>query len=193
MADGGLVEVADASARFVAEAARAPGSVVAVAMEGSRPLLVEVQALVSPSELVPPRRVSTGVDRNRLALVLAVLSRHGGISLGAADVFVNVVGGLRLEEPGADLPIALAVASAAQGVPVGQPGGTPAACFGELGLTGELRQVPHPDRRVQEALRFGLSPVLAPAPTTRAEGIAAVDSLRVALAGALSGPRRAAA
>ena len=116
MRDHGLVEVVDASARFVAEATRAPGSVVLCAMEGSRPLLVEVQALVSPSELEPPRRVVTGLDRNRLALVLAVLGRHAGIGLGSADVFVNVVGGVRIDEPGADLAVALAVASAARGV-----------------------------------------------------------------------------
>ena len=114
MRDDGLVEVLDASARFVAEATRAPGSVVLCAMEGSRPLLVEVQALVSSSELVPPRRVVSGLDRNRVALVLAVLGRHGGIGLGAADVFVNVVGGVRVDEPGADLAVALAVASAAK-------------------------------------------------------------------------------
>ena len=115
MRQGGLVEVADASARFVGEATRAPGSVVLAAMEGSRPLLVEVQALVSPSELVPPRRVVNGIDRNRLALVLAVLGRHAGIGVGSADVFVNVAGGVRVDEPGADLAVALAVASAAAG------------------------------------------------------------------------------
>ena len=81
-------------------------------MEGSRPLLVEVQALVAPSELVPPRRVANGVDRNRLALVLAVLARHGGVALGSSDVFVSVAGGVRVDEPGADLAIALALASA---------------------------------------------------------------------------------
>ena len=109
MAEGGLVEVLDASARFVGQATRAPGSVVLASMEGSRPLLVEVQALVSPSELVPPRRVCNGIDRNRLALVLAVLGRHAGVSVGTADVFVNVVGGVRVDEPGADLAIAVAV------------------------------------------------------------------------------------
>ena len=93
MRQGGLVEVLDASARFVAEATRAPGSVVLAAMEGSRPLLVEVQALVAPSELEQPRRVVSGLDRNRLALVLAILHRHGGVRTGGADVFVNVVGG----------------------------------------------------------------------------------------------------
>jgi DNA repair protein RadA/Sms len=119
MRAGGLVEVLDASARFVDEATRAPGSVVLAAMEGTRPLLVEVQALVSPSELVPPRRVVNGIDRNRLALVLAVLARHAGVGTGTADVFVNVVGGVRVDEPGADLAVALAVASAARGVAVG--------------------------------------------------------------------------
>src|SRR4051794_2971027 len=119
MRSGGLVEVQDASARFVGEATRAPGSVVLAAMEGSRPLLVEVQALVSPSELVPPRRVVNGIDRNRLALVLAVLGRHAGIGAGTADVFVNVAGGVRVEEPGADLAVALAVAGAVRGVTLG--------------------------------------------------------------------------
>ncbi len=116
MRQGGLVEVLDASARFVAEATRAPGSVVLAAMEGSRPLLVEVQALVAPSELEQPRRVVSGLDRNRLALVLAILGRHGGIGTGGADVFVNVVGGVRVDEPGCDLAVALAVASASRGV-----------------------------------------------------------------------------
>ena len=151
MRQGGLVEVADASARFVGEATRAPGSVVLAAMEGSRPLLVEVQALVSPSELVPPRRVANGIDRNRLALVLAVLGRHAGVGVGTADVFVNVAGGVRVDEPGADLAVALAVASAARGVALGGGRARPLACFGEVGLTGELRSVAHPDRRLAEA------------------------------------------
>ena len=161
MRDDGLVEVLDASARFVAEATRAPGSVVLCAMEGSRPLLVEVQALVSSSELVPPRRVVAGLDRNRLALVLAVLGRHAGIGLGAADVFVNVVGGVRVDEPGADLAVALAVASAAKNVALAG-GDAPLACFGELGLTGELRTVAHTERRVAEAGKFGLTSVVEP-------------------------------
>ncbi len=152
MRQGGLVEVLDASARFVAEATRAPGSVVLAAMEGSRPLLVEVQALVTPSELEPPRRVVKGLDRNRLALVLAVLGRHGRVGTGGSDVFVNVVGGVRVDEPGGDLAVALAVASASRGVTLA---GTPRACFGELGLTGELRWVGHPERRIAEAAKYG--------------------------------------
>src|SRR5213592_63116 len=161
MRSGGLVEVADASARFVGEATRAPGSVVLAAMEGSRPLLVEVQALVSPSEIVPPRRVANGIDRNRLALVLAVLGRHAGIGVGSADVFVNVAGGVRVDEPGADLAVALAVASAAKGVALGD-GAKPLAAFGEIGLTGEIRHVAHPDRRLAEARKFGLTEVFHP-------------------------------
>src|SRR5437588_5704182 len=161
MREDGLIEVPDASARFVGEATRAPGSVVLCSMEGSRPLLVEVQALVAPSEIVPPRRVANGVDRNRLSLVLAVLARHGGPSLGSADVFVSVVGGVRIEEPGADLAIALAIASAATGRPLSSAR-VPSGCFGEIGLTGELRYVAHAERRLEEAARFGLQRVLAP-------------------------------
>ncbi len=179
MRDSGLVEVLDASARFVAEATGKPGSVVLAAMEGSRPLLVEVQALVSPSELVPPRRVVNGLDRNRLALVLAVLGRHAGVGVGNADVFVNVVGGVRAEEPGADLAIALAVASAARGVALAAAHRNgPVACFGEVGLTGELRSIGHPDRRLAEAAKFGLGGVITPetAPTLRAALRAALPS-----------------
>jgi DNA repair protein RadA/Sms len=207
MRQGGLVEVLDASARFVAEATRAPGSVVLAAMEGSRPLLVEVQALVAPSELEQPRRVVSGLDRNRLALVLAILGRHGGVGVGGHDVFVNVVGGVRVDEPGVDLAIALAVASAAKGVALnglaggadgrtggadGRAGGmagqrapavSPCACFGELGLTGELRWVGHPERRLQEAVRHGLAGVLAPAGS--GEGAREASTLREALAAAL--------
>jgi len=223
MRGSGLVEVADASSRFVAEATGAPGSVVLAAMEGSRPLLVEVQALVSPSELEQPRRVVSGIDRNRLALVLAVLARHGGFALGSADVFVNVVGGVRVDEPGADLAVALAVAGAARGLRGGEseavamaaaaarrppaadaapfgPGGAdavpraalaPIACFGEIGLTGELRSVAHADRRLAEARRFGLGHVVAPA-GSGASGDAATVRQALRFAGGAIGQRRAA-
>jgi len=184
MREQGLVEVEDASARFVSEATRAPGSVVLCAMEGSRPLLVEVQALVAPSELVPPRRIANGVDRNRLALVLAVLARHGGVSLRSSDVFVSVAGGVRVDEPGADLAIALALASAAKGAqPEGN--GPPLAAFGELGLTGELRHVAHAERRLAEARKFGLHGVVHPADS--------VATLRRALRAALAGEQARAA
>jgi DNA repair protein RadA/Sms len=166
MSEGGLVEVLDPSARFVGEATGKPGSVILASMEGSRPLLVEVQALVSQSELVPPRRVCNGIDRNRLALVLAVLSRHAGIGTGASDVFVNVVGGVRVDEPGADLAVALAIASAVRGVSLGVAG-RPLCAFGEVGLTGELRAVGHSDRRAAEASKFGLVDVVGPRGTLR--------------------------
>jgi DNA repair protein RadA/Sms len=181
MRSGGLVEVLDASARFVGEATGKPGSVVLASMEGTRPLLVEVQALVSPTELVPPRRACTGIDRNRLALVLAVLGRHAGVGVGTADVFVNVAGGIRIDEPGADLAVALAVASAAKGVPLQ---GSPRGCFGEVGLTGELRTVAHVERRLEEAAKFGLRDVITPerAPTLR-------EALRMALRPAAEGDR----
>ncbi|MDX6606114.1 MAG: hypothetical protein QOD14_654 [Solirubrobacterales bacterium] len=183
MRQGGLVEVADPSARFVGEARPAPGSVVLCAMEGTRPLLVEVQALVAPTEMVPPRRTATGVDRNRLALVLAVLTRHAGLPLSSADVFVNVAGGVRIDEPGADLAIALAVASAHSGSALATEG-KPLACFGEIGLTGEIRYVAHADRRVAEARKFGLGKVLGPPPGDQAvQGLTAVSSVKAALSG----------
>ncbi len=188
MRSGGLTEVADPSARFAAEASAAPGSVVLCAMEGTRPLLVEVQALVAPTEIVPPRRVAAGIDRNRLALVLAVLARHGGPSLGSHDVFVNVAGGVRVDEPGADLAVALALVSAHRGEPLRGTGDKPFACFGELGLTGELRYVAHADRRAAEALKFGLSPVLGPKTGERADGVREASTLREALRSALAKP-----
>jgi DNA repair protein RadA/Sms len=161
---------------------------VVCAMEGSRPLLVELQALVAPTEVVPPRRVANGIDRNRLALVLAVLARHAGLALGSSDVFVSVVGGVRIEEPGVDLGVALAVASAARGTPLAADD-QPLAAFGEVGLTGELRHVAHPERRLAEARKFGLERVSSPDGPDR--------TLRAALAAALedagsSRPARAA-
>ena len=183
MRQGGLVEVADPSARFVGDSRSAAGSVVLCAMEGSRPVLVEVQALVAPTEIVPPRRTATGVDRNRLALVLAVLTRHAGISVSSADVFVNVAGGIRVDEPGADLAIAMAVASAHSGRTL-EADGKPVACFGEIGLTGEIRYVPHADRRVAEARKFGLGKVLGPpAADEPIKGLQSVSSLKGALSG----------
>jgi DNA repair protein RadA/Sms len=184
MRSGGLVEVEDPSARFVGEATAAAGSVVLCAMEGTRPLLVEVQALVAPTEAVPPRRVANGIDRNRLAMILAVLARHGGVQVGGADVFVNVAGGVRVDEPGADLAIALAIASAHRGEPLSDGSGKPLACFGEVGLTGELRYVAHAERRVAEARKFGLEPVLGPRLREAPAGMAMSETLRAALIGA---------
>jgi DNA repair protein RadA/Sms len=142
---------------------------------------------------VPPRRIANGVDRNRLSLVLATLARNGGPSLGSSDVFVSVAGGVRIEEPGADLAVALALASAARGEPLAR-GAAPLACFGEVGLTGELRYVAHAERRLEEAARFGLEQVIVPkrclsdtAPSAQVAATAA-DSLSDALRLALDPP-----
>ncbi|MGH2958840.1 MAG: DNA repair protein RadA [Solirubrobacterales bacterium] len=178
MEEHGLVEVLDASARFVGDATNNPGSVIFAAMEGTRPMLIEIQALVSRAESDPPRRVVNGIDRSRLSLILAVLGRHAGLSLSNHDVFVNVVGGVRIEEPSADLAVALAVASAARNVVLSSDS-KPLVCFGEIGLTGELRPVPQADRRVAEAVKFGLPQTLFPAPKGDSSG---AHSVREALA-----------
>ena len=148
-------------------------------LEGTRPLLLEIQSLVAPTDLAMPRRVATGVDPKRLAMIVAVLARHAGLPLGGADVFVNVAGGVRIDEPGADLGIALAIASAARGVPVREG----LAAFGEIGLTGRLRPATQASRRVEECRKLGVRVVLAPAGTAGARLEA--DSLRQALALAL--------
>jgi predicted ATP-dependent serine protease len=140
---------------------------VACALEGTRPILLEIQALVAPSDLAMPRRVATGVDPKRLAMIVAVLARHAGIGLGQADVFVNVAGGVRIDEPGADLAVALAIASAA-GRRAVRSG---IAAFGEIGLTGRLRPATQADRRLEECAKLGLRAVVAPeGPPDRAGG-----------------------
>ena len=152
MTGTGLVGVPDASALFGHSEPGEIGAAVTCALEGTRPLLLEIQALVSPTDLAMPRRVATGVDPSRLAMIVAVLARHAGLPLGGADVFVNVAGGVRIEEPGADLGIALAVASAARG----SSGARAAAAFGEIGLTGRLRPATQASRRVEECRKLGL-------------------------------------
>jgi DNA repair protein RadA/Sms len=154
----GLEPVDDPTRLYLAEAGERVGSCVFPAIEGSRALLVEVQALVGPTEVVPPRRVAIGVDRTRLAQVIAVLSRHGGLRLGEADVFVSVAGGARAMDPAADLAIALAVAGAHRGVPVAA--GTVA--FGELGLTGAVRPAGHSVRRLAAAAGHGIEAAIMP-------------------------------
>ncbi len=124
---------------------------MACVLEGTRPLLLEIQALVAPTDLAMPRRVATGVDPKRLAMIVAVLGRHARLALGSADVFVNVAGGVRIDEPGADLGVALAIASAARGAPVRAA----TAAFGELGLTGRLRPATQAERRLGECAEAG--------------------------------------
>jgi len=158
MAEGGLRAVANPSAALLEHRPTGvAGSSVMAAMEGSRPVLVEIQALVSPSYLQMPRRLATGIDPQRLLQVLAVLERRAGLFFGQHDVYVSVAGGVRISEPAVDLPLALALASARRDVPL------PAtlAAFGELGLAGEVRPVAHSDVRVREAARLGLTMVAA--------------------------------
>jgi len=160
MTEQGMLEVSNPSEAFLAERLpEAAGSAIAVTVEGTRPLLVEIQALASTTSFGLPRRTANGVDFNRLLLLVAVLSKRVGLRLFDQDVFVNVVGGLRISEPAADLAVALAVASSFQNVPL------PAdlAAVGEVGLSGELRAVSHLERRLNEAAKLGFSRCIVPA------------------------------
>jgi DNA repair protein RadA/Sms len=160
MAEQGLREVRNPSAIFLSRHdAAVPGSVVTVVREGSRPLLVELQALVDEAQGAAPRRVAVGYDAPRLALLLAVLHRHGGIATAGRDVFVNVVGGVRIGETAADLPAVLAVLSSVRDRPLAHD----LVCFGELGLTGEVRPVPFGDERLREAAKQGFRRAIVPA------------------------------
>ncbi len=161
MTGTGLVGVPEPSELFGRTVEGEIGAAVACALQGSRPLLLEIQALVAPTDLAMPRRVGTGVDPKRLAMIVAVLSRHAGVALGQADVFVNVAGGVRIDEPGADLAIALAIVSAAKGAPV--VAGT--AAFGEIGLTGRLRPATQSERRLEECAKLGVTAAVVPAGT----------------------------
>src|SRR5918999_653956 len=172
MTGTGLEGVPDPSALFGRTVSGEPGAAVACALEGTRPILLEVQALVSPTDLAMPRRVGTGVDPRRLAMIVAVLGRHGGLSLGQADVFVNVAGGVRVDEPGADLAVALAIASAARGAATRPE----AAAFGEIGLTGRLRPAAQEARRLDECAKLGLELALVPAGTDSTGTIRTVEA-----------------
>ena len=183
MTSEGLVAVEDPSELFGRPDDEQPGSAVVCTIEGTRPLLLEIQALVSPTDLAMPRRVGTGVDPKRLSMIVAVLGRHAGLALGQADVFVNVAGGVRIDEPGADLGVALAIASAARAAPV--KAGT--ACFGEIGLTGRVRPVSQAERRLAECAKLGFSEALVP-DGTESRGrmrLTAAASLRQAITAGL--------
>jgi DNA repair protein RadA/Sms len=163
MGESGLSGVDAPSTALLTERGEAvAGSAVTAAMEGSRPLLVEIQALVTPSYLPAPRRLATGIDTGRLLQVLAVLERRAGLTFAGQDVYVSVAGGLRILEPAVDLPLALALASALQDRPVPLD----VAAFGELGLTGHVRPVAQAAARLREATRMGLRRVLGHAPAS---------------------------
>ena len=191
MTEAGMKDVKDPSAQLLSQhTSGSVGSVVVPALEGTRPILVELQALTNPSLLPTPRRVASGVDYNRLLLVCAVLTRRVGISLSSQDVIVNVTGGVRVVETAADLAIALAIVSSVRDVPVTAG----LAAFGELGLGGEVRSVTQPARRLQEVGRLGLSTCVLPggavldSPTRSLELLQAA-TLRQAITGSMSGSR----
>ena len=187
MVESGLREVADPGRAFLAEHdGTAPGSVVAACLEGSRPLLVEVQALVAPAGYGTPARRASGVDPTRLALLIAVLARRAGAGLGTHDVYANLAGGVTVSEPGLDLAVALALASSLRDRPVPQR----TVAIGEVGLLGELRPVAGLDRRLREAARLGFDTAIVPATRVEAPGSAGimlkpVPSLRAAIAAAM--------
>jgi DNA repair protein RadA/Sms len=187
MGEDGLREVADPGRAFLAQhEGAAPGSVVAATLEGTRPLLVEVQALVAPAGYGTPARRASGVDPTRLSLLLAVLARRAGIGLGSHDVYANLAGGVSIAEPGLDLAVALALASSLRDRPVDPR----TVAVGEVGLLGELRPVSGLDRRLREAARLGFERAIVPAggrASSPVEGIRAVpvatlrDAVRAAL------------
>jgi DNA repair protein RadA/Sms len=188
MREGGMVEVANPSEAFLAERmVNAPGSAIAVTMEGTRPLLVEIQGLTSPTTFGNARRTPNGVDFNRLLLTVAVLTRRVGLRLGEQDVFVNVVGGLTVSEPAADLAVAAAVASSIRNAPVRAD----AVLIGEIGLSGELRMVGQMPSRLREAANLGFKAAIVPRRVRHGEpwpdGIQVIEarSLRQALEHAL--------
>jgi DNA repair protein RadA/Sms len=179
MTESGLREVRNPSAIFLARAPEpAPGSLVTVAREGGRPLLIELQALVDRMRFGAPRRIAQGLDANRVALLLAVLNRHGALSLQEHDVFVNVVGGIELTETSSDLPVMLALASSLKDRALP----TSVVAFGEVGLTGEIRPVPYGEERLREAQKQGFTRAVVPrenAPRKALEGLAVVGVSRV--------------
>jgi DNA repair protein RadA/Sms len=190
MGEHGLTPFADPARAFIGEHDPvAPGSVIAPTLEGSRPLLVEVQALTASTAYGTPRRTASGIDPNRLALLVAVLGRRAGIGLGGHDVYANLAGGLTLDEPALDLPVSLALASSFRDRPI-RPG---TVAIGEVGLLGELRPVGGLERRLREAARLGFARAIVPrgsrdGPRPVVEGleVVAVASLRDALEQALT-------
>jgi DNA repair protein RadA/Sms len=179
MGEQGLREVRNPSAIFLARSGEpAPGSIVAVTRDGRRPLLVELQGLVDRMRFGSPRRVAQGLDAQRVAMLLAVLNRHGGVSLQEHDVFVNVVGGLEITETACDLPVALALASSLADKPIAQN----LVAFGEMGLTGELRPVAYGEERLREAAKQGFTTALIPrdnAPRVPIEGLRIRELTRI--------------
>lgn len=187
MRGDGLAEVSDAS-RFFIESNEAPsaGAAVTIALEGTRPLAVEIQALCAPSSYGSPRRATTGIDTNRVLMLIAVLARHAGLNLSSHDVYVNVAGGLRIEEPAADLAVAAALASSLRERPIDAA----TVVAGEVTLSGRLRAAARADRRWQEATRLGYGRLVtgpSRGADTSTRGIIVVRDIRTALEAILDG------
>lgn len=177
MSETGLREVKNPSAIFLSRSSQpVPGSLVMVARDGGRPLLIEVQALVDRTHFAAPRRVAQGVDANRVAMLLAVMSRHADIALGDFDVYVNLVGGLSISETATDLPLALALVSSLRNVALPQT----LVAFGELGLTGEVRPVPYGEERLRELHKQGYRRALLPRANAPRAGIEGLELVPVA-------------
>lgn len=177
MTEKGLLPVANPSAVLLAERQIADGSVVLAAMEGTRPVLVEVQALVNKTSFGYAKRAASGFDLNRLNLLTAVLSRRTKLDLGEYDVYVNIVGGIRINEPAADLAVCMAIASAAKGMQLKDD----AVVFGEVGLSGEVRHVPYIENRVKEAKQMGFTRVIGPRSDKKIATLQSIRSVREAL------------
>jgi DNA repair protein RadA/Sms len=177
MYEQGLRVVENPSAALLAERQNADGSVVMATLEGTRPLLVEIQALVNPTSFGYPKRTASGFDLNRLNLLIAVLERRTKLNLSDKDIYINVVGGLRLNDPAADLAICMAIASAAAGKRLGDE----LVVFGEVGLGGEIRSVHSADRRIAEAKKLGFTQAIAPKAAAKDSFIKGVGDLRQAL------------
>ena len=177
MTEQGLQAVANPSAALLAERQIADGSVVHATIEGSRALLVEIQALVNTSSYGYPKRAASGFDSNRLNLLVAMLERRTKLTLADKDIYINVVGGIRLQEPAADLAVVMAIASAAKGMQLKKN----AVVFGELGLSGELRHVPMAEKRVAEAKKLGFDGAIGPRTNKKLTGLVSVTTVREAL------------
>jgi DNA repair protein RadA/Sms len=183
MLESGMQPVKNPSAALLAERQISDGSVVLATMEGSRPLLVEVQALVNKSSYGYPKRAASGIDLNRVNLLIAMLERRTKLNLAEHDIYINIVGGMKVSEPAADLAVCMAIASASKGLKLKKN----AVVFGELGLSGEVRHVPFVEKRVQEASKLGFEGAIGPKIRTgkKPSGLHEVIDIRSALNGFL--------
>ncbi len=177
MNDAGLVPVANPSAALLSERLNSDGSVILATIEGNRPLLVEIQALVNPTHFGYPKRTASGFDLNRLNLLVAVLERRTKLQLSDSDIYINVVGGIKVQDPAADLAVCMAIASAARQMAL-DPG---AVVFGEVGLSGEVRSATHTEKRMAEAKKLGFTFAIGPGATAKTPFLRAVPSMREAL------------